>query len=167
MRKHAVLAAFLLLLSTSAAAQSGFASELKELRVGENDTVNVTVQNRLSIDDTLTVQFGGEALTSGLISLDYPASHTCDSGGRWCRLTVPAESERSLLIGISATGMGQAPLEAVVNSSTSHLANEDDIEIRVQPNFAPVTVSAPGIQLVHLLLLGLAGALAFRWKEGI
>lgn len=167
MEKLFLVIAAALLFTPIVAAQTGFQGDYKELKVGENETVNVTVENRLPIDDVLNVKFEGDAITSGLVGIDMPEGFDCEESQRRCNLSVDAESRDYLLLGLTGTAIGQETLVAEVNSTTTQLSSEDRIEVRVQPDFAPVTVSAPGIELFQLLLLGMAGALVFQGREWI
>ncbi|MDY6776546.1 MAG: hypothetical protein SVQ76_00410 [Candidatus Nanohaloarchaea archaeon] len=157
----AVATAVLLAVPLVAAQQQDtFEGSLETLKIGENGSINVTVINPLPVSDVLKVSFTGEAIEEGLVATDFPSdgSISCNEMENICELTLNANSEKVMNVNLQGTAIGQGPLEATVNSTTTQLDSTDRMEVRVRPLFAPVTVSAAGIQGLHVIILALAGS---------
>ncbi|MDY6773644.1 MAG: hypothetical protein SVS85_00460 [Candidatus Nanohaloarchaea archaeon] len=171
MKRILAFAALLLLFSGVVSAQTdALEGSVKTLRceggacrVGENSTLNVTLLNPLPISDTMMVRFEGEALD--LLKFHFPENMNCEEGRNLnlCRgISVPPNTEEKFSITLEATSTSfgrQETLEATVNSTTTQLSSTDRIAVRVEPYFAPVTVSAPGIQDLQVAVLAVLGAL--------
>ncbi|MCJ7479356.1 MAG: hypothetical protein MUP63_04235 [Candidatus Nanohaloarchaeota archaeon QJJ-7] len=158
MERFLVLALFIGLLTGLVAGQtemSTFESDVKELHVEENVTLNATLTNPLSVQDTLVVVFGGPAITKGLVRPEYEDSNniTCDALQHRCSVDMAADQERDVQIKLQGTAMGQEILTGTVNSTITQLSSTDRVEIRVDPYFEPVTVSAPGMQGLQVVLM--------------
>lgn len=167
-RRAATLLVLLLLTTPLVVAQdNGFERDLRTLRIGENDTLEASVSNPLNSPDLLTVVLDGDALSSGIVTLDLPDTEnvTCDETEFRCQVEVGSNTTTNFSIGMQATAIGQETLTASVNSSLSQLSARDEIEVRVEPHFAPVTVSAPGITAALLGLIGLLGALVAGYRS--
>lgn len=147
-----------------AAQDGGFSGVLKSTSIGENVSVNVTVRNTLPVTDTLVITFAGPAITSNRIVQPHFPPGTCpeafDTGEERCEVTIPPDESETVTIWLEGTAQGQEELSATVNSSTSGLSASDKMAVRVQPKYAPVTVSAPGITAVQMVASAVIGALA-------
>lgn len=152
---------FVMLLMPLAAGQTTFEGEVASMSVGENVTVNATVVNPLPIEDTLRVVFEGPAIEGGLVTPFYPDNDIdCEQLQSRCDLKMEPNEQKDVRIILEGTAIGQEVLTGTVNSTTTQLSSTDRMEIRVQPYFGRVTVSAPGIQELQIIVLGLLAALA-------
>ncbi len=154
----------LLVLASPVAAQ-GFDRDLRSVRIDDNTSLQVTVVNPLPVDDLMTVTFTGPAVEEArVMELFYPPE--CLTGGpaEQCRVTVASNGTRTLNLTVQGTSIGQRTMVGTVNSSTTQLSSSDEIEIRVQGLFDPVTVSAPGLTPSYLLLL-LAAVAVIVWRR--
>lgn len=143
------------------AAQSEFEGDLKSLRINETTDLQVTLENQLPINDTYTVVFSDDAITQGLITPDFPDSNgiRCNEVQNTCDIDIGASADVNFTIALEGTAIGQGILTGSVNSTQTQLSNGDQIQVRVEPNFGTVTVSAPGITLAQLLVLAVVGTL--------
>lgn len=159
--RGAALMLAVLLLVPAAAAQSEFEGDLKAMRINETTDLQVTLENQLPINDTYTVVFSDDAITQGLITPDFPDGNgiRCNEVENTCDVDIGASAERNLTIAIEGTAIGQGFLTGTVNSTQTQLSSQDQIQVRVEPNFGSVTVSAPGITITQLLVLALIGTL--------
>ncbi|MFB6076539.1 MAG: hypothetical protein ABEK12_00215, partial [Candidatus Nanohaloarchaea archaeon] len=150
MRSTLLIVGILVLLPAAATAQ-GFEGDVKTMKINDTLVLNATMSNPLNVSDTYTVTFSGDALTRGIVVPNYPpdtSNRTCDIATDTCTIDIAAGSERDLDVTLEGTAIGQGRIVAQVNSSATRLSSKDSIEVRVKPNFAPTTVSAPGITLL-------------------
>lgn len=166
MKKVLLFAAILILLAAPIAAQDDeeiFPRDLEDLRVGDETQMVATVVNPLPVEDQIELTLRGDAINDGLLTVNAVDNGdiTCPETYR-CNVYVPPEGEMDVNLSVEATAIGQGDLEGVANSSTTGLASEDHIAVRVDTGFVGVDVSAPGITGIHVLLVAaLAGMLVF------
>lgn len=171
MKRLLLLAALALFLATSLVAGQGdtFEGETLSIRIGGNATVNATLVNPLPIEDTFNVIFRGDAITGGLVTPFYTSTDgiSCEALNDRCTVQMEPNEEKDVQIILNGTAIGQEPLIATVNSTNTQLSSTDRMEIRVKPFFGRATVSAPGIQGLHIAVIALLGALAagFFFRE--
>lgn len=161
---HAILLVTLMLLAgTAAGAEDGsFIDDLESLSVGDRSTVNATLINRLSVQDTLEIKFSGGAIDNGLITVENVTSApyvSCTNNNLECMVDVPAESSRDVEITVEASAVGQDELKGSVNSTLTELGNADTISIRVGPQFGDARFSAPGLTISHVAVLAVLATL--------
>ncbi len=159
-RRAATLAVIMLLLAGAGAAQGSVEGDLKALQINGTAPVNITLENPLPVNDRYTVTFSGDGFL--LVQPEYPpvGGNITESGGGKISVDMGPNAEFNMSVVMEGTAIGQGLLVATVNSSTTQLSSEDEIAVRVEPNFAPVTVSAPGIMGSQLLVIAILGAAA-------
>lgn len=159
-RRSIALLACLLMMVATGAAQGAVEGDLRALQINQSAPLNITLENPLPINDVYTVTFSGEGFL--LIQPEYPpvGGNITQSGGGTIRVNIGPNQDLNLSVEMAGTAIGQGILTATVNSSTTQLSDEDDIAVRVEPNFGTVTVSAPGITLTQVVVLAVLGAVA-------
>lgn len=172
MKKLFLVTVILLLLTAAGAAAADddndiFSGDLRSLTVGDTAQVTASIYNPLSIDDEICLHFRGNAIPTHLTIIDV--SGNAVSGGGSCTgayaVFVENKSQTDVNITVEAGPPGQGVLIGEVNSSTSKLANSDRLDVRVRPRFENTALSAPGITLTQLLVIGLfAGLLVFTFS---
>ncbi len=167
MRKAVICTVLLILLAGPIAAQDDeqlFPRDLEDLRVGDETQMTATLSNPLPVEDEIKLSMTGDALMQGLITVDIDSSdpevYNCNPAQTRCSVGVEAEGTKDVTLDVEATAIGQGTLKGVANSSTTGLSSENELSVLVDTGFINTNVSAPGITLVHLLLIGLLGGVA-------
>ena len=155
----------LMLVSVSGAAdsvdQAVLKGDLESLSVGDRVRATATIVNPLPRDDTIILNLGLRAPQNIILfNPDPDVAVSCTTPDTLrpdhrCFVDVPAESQKDVNITIEAITNGQGVLTGSVNSSISNLGSSDTLDVQVGPKYGGTLFSAPGIEFVHVLVLGL------------
>lgn len=132
-----------------------------ELLLGGEESFTPTVENPLSQQDTIELEFTGRAITNGFI--DWTVRETgrdhinCNADQTECNISVDARSQEEFNLTLEATRQGQGGLVIEGTSQVTQLSGDDNIFITVNA-VQEGEQAADGLTPAYILVLALMAA---------
>ncbi|MDY6769447.1 MAG: hypothetical protein SVU88_00575 [Candidatus Nanohaloarchaea archaeon] len=128
-----VLAGMLAALGGAAAAAPG---DMRQVRIGSEETVTATVSNPLAVPDVLRVEFNGDAVAHGIIDVGLPGDRErvdCIPAENACEVSLRPGEERNIDFTLVGRDGGEDRFMVTVSSDTTGKRSEATIPVRVRP----------------------------------